>query len=91
MSTKTTRKQKHTLQKEEGGNKKEEGKGIATIGRTFLILDFGLHVVDGIAALHLKSHLLARQGLRVRHEDPHVFNQVRHEERFLVCADISSP
>jgi hypothetical protein len=40
MSTKTTRKQKHTLQKEEGGNKKEEGKGIATNGRTFLILDF---------------------------------------------------
>jgi hypothetical protein len=43
--------------------KKEEGKRIATDGRTFLILDFGLHVVDGIAALHLKSDRLARQGL----------------------------
>jgi hypothetical protein len=69
MSTKTTRKQKYTYQKEEGGNKKEEGKGIATDGRTFLILDFGLHVVDGIAALHLKSNRLARQGL---HKDLHL-------------------
>jgi hypothetical protein len=68
MSTKTTRKQKYTLQKE-GENKKEEGKGVATNGRTFLILDFGLHVVDGIAALHLKSNRLARQGL---HKDLHL-------------------
>jgi hypothetical protein len=69
MSTKTTRKKTYTLQKEEGENKKEEGKGIATNGRTFLILDFGFHVVDGIAALHLKSNRLARQGL---HKDLHL-------------------
>ncbi len=31
--------------------------------QTFLVLDFGLHIVDGIAALHLERDGLARQGL----------------------------
>jgi len=30
---------------------------------TFLVLDFGLHIVDSVAALHFKGDGLARQGL----------------------------
>jgi hypothetical protein len=37
--------------------------------RTFLILDFGLHIVNGIAALHLKRDRLSCQSL---HKDLHL-------------------
>lgn len=30
---------------------------------TFLVPDFGLHIVDSVAALHFKGDGLARQGL----------------------------
>jgi hypothetical protein len=30
---------------------------------TFLVLDFGLHIVDSVAALHFQGSGLARQGL----------------------------
>jgi hypothetical protein len=34
------------------------------VGRdAFLVLDFGLNIVDGIGRLHLKSDSLAREGL----------------------------
>jgi len=36
---------------------------------TFLVLNFGLHIVDGITALHLEGNGLARQGF---HKDLHL-------------------
>ena len=39
-----------------------------TVLRTFLVLDFALHVVDGVRRLHLQGDGLTRQGL---HKDLH--------------------
>jgi hypothetical protein len=45
-----------------------EDKTLLVGGNALLVLDFGLHIVDSIRALHLKGDGLAREGL---HEDLH--------------------
>ncbi len=52
-----------------GNNKKERPKTKPHQRPTFLVLDFGLHIVDGITALHLEGNGLARQGF---HKDLHL-------------------
>jgi hypothetical protein len=52
-----------------GNNKKERSKTKPQQRPTFLVLDFGLHIVDGITALHLEGNGLARQGF---HKDLHL-------------------
>jgi hypothetical protein len=47
----------------------QQQEGARTRARTFLVLDLGLDVVDGVAALDLESDGLPRQRL---HEDLHV-------------------
>ena len=43
---------------------------------TFLVLDLGLDVVNGVAGLHLQGDGLARQGL---HKDLHATAQTEHQ------------
>jgi hypothetical protein len=52
-----------------GNNKKERSKTKPQQRPTFLVLNFGLHIVDGITALHLEGNGLARQGF---HKDLHL-------------------
>jgi len=53
------------------------------VGRNpFLVLDLGLHVVDGVARLHVERDRLTREGL---HEDLHSAAETKHEvERGLL-------
>jgi len=57
-------KKKHVQGGEEAPREREREREREKHQRqTFLVLDFGLHIVDGIAALHLERDGLARQGL----------------------------
>ncbi|KFU97978.1 hypothetical protein N339_02911, partial [Pterocles gutturalis] len=45
-------------------------------GNAFLVLDLGLHILNGVTGLHLEGDGLAGQGL---HKDLHATSQAQHE------------
>ena len=61
----------------------KSGYQIAKEDRLQLVLDLGLHVVNGVAGLHVERDRLAREGL---HENLHTAAETKHEveRRFLL-------
>ena len=50
-----------------------EDQALLVRGDALLVLDLGLHIVDGVGGLHLKGDGLAREGL---HEDLHLQRRI---------------
>ena len=56
-----------------------------TRSRTFLVLDLGLDIVDGVAALDLEGDGLARQCL---HKDLHATPEAEHQVEGALLLDV---
>jgi len=54
-------------------------------GNAFLVLDFGLHILNGVRGLHFKCDGLASQGLD---EDLHTSSQSEHQVQCRFFLDV---
>ena len=52
---------------------------------SFLVLNFGLHVVDGVASFHIKRDGFASQGLD---EDLHATTEAEHQVKSGLLLDV---
>jgi len=62
-----------------------EDQSLLVWGDALLVLDLGLHVVNGVRALHLKGDGLASEGL---HEDLHPTPQAEHQVEGALLLDV---
>jgi len=62
-----------------------EDESLLVWGDAFLILDFGLHVLDSVGLLHIKGDGLASKGL---HEDLHSTAETEHEMEGRLLLDV---
>ena len=62
-----------------------EDKSLLIWGNSFLVLDFGLHVIDGVTGLHIESDGLAGQGLD---EDLHTSTKSEDEMESGLLLDV---
>jgi len=62
-----------------------EDEPLLVWGDALLVLDLGLHVVNGVRALHLKGDGLASEGL---HEDLHPTPQAEHQVEGALLLDV---
>jgi hypothetical protein len=62
-----------------------EDESLLVRGNSFLVLDLGLHVVNGVRALHLKSDCLTSKSL---HEDLHTSSQAKNQVQGGLLLDV---
>jgi len=62
-----------------------EDQSLLVRGDALLVLDLGLHVVNGVGALHLKGDGLPSEGL---HEDLHPTPQAEHQVEGALLLDV---